>query len=288
MRLWLILTVAAIVLLIVPVGVIAQTGGEPDHINRWTLGASTGGIMTSSSFGLYGTTGQASTALASGPDRYSVGGIWMPHYIHPVPVITELPEMGDLDTPIEIEEPEISDIDLLQTIRSGSYFPTSLNLPSFPPLTPPQFPSTLGLPNMPTLTLISYITDVFSPIISLTTSIMRWDQVITSSLFLPSELSQSTGIGVDGFEGGSGSASMDLEIAGYTATELANELITGMDVALSYIRSIRAIGVIGPTAAAMLIGMGWIAFVAFAKILIKVLLAVIHFVIEIWRLLPFT
>jgi len=96
------------------------------------------------------------------------------------------------------------------------------------------------------------------------------------------------GIDVGGFAGGGGPADVDIELAGYTASELADELVTGMDVALSYLRSVRTIGVIGPTAAAMIIGIGWIAFVAFAKMVLKALFLVINLVMKLWRALPFT
>jgi len=283
----------AVVALLALMGVAwAQSGGEPDHINRWTFTATSGGVLTSTDFVVRGTVGQASTALASAPGGYgySVAGIWAPHYVHvhPWPSVTTLPDMPEIPEAVEVEEGDIQPTDWLQMRRGGTYFPTTLNLPPFPALIPPTFPSTLGLPEMPTLTLMSYITDVFSPVISLTEQVMFWDAVITSSLLMPAALGEAMGIDVGGFAGGGGPADVDIELAGYTASELADELVTGMDVALSYLRSVRTIGVIGPTAAAMIIGIGWIAFVAFAKMVLKALFLVINLVMKLWRALPFT
>jgi hypothetical protein len=269
---------------------LAQGGGDPVKILRWTWAASTGGTMTSTSYSLAGTTGQADTGLSVGPEGYIVGGIWTPHYISPVPPEFDIEEPPPFDEPEELDEGEAPG-EGTGPVRGGEqYFPAcgDLNWTQFPSLDDVEFPATLGLPDMPTVVAMGYITEVFDPIISLTASILQWDTVITSALLLPQGLSGATGIGIDGFQTGGSSDINTFTIAGYTAAELAGELVAGMDAALSYVRSVNSIGVIGPTAAAMVVGMAWIAFVAFAKIVTKGLMIVVHFVVEIWRLLPFT
>jgi hypothetical protein len=272
-------------------GVISITSAQSSasyRITRWTLFAASGGTMTSSSFRASATAAQADASLAAGPGRYSVGGIWTPHYLNPYPLITEIGPIGPPMAPPPISEPEVPLADIFQSQQAGDFFPRTLNLPPFPTLYPPTFPSTLGLPVMPTITILSFITTTFSPIINLTENIMNWNALIDSALFLPEELAEGAGIGVTGWADGSGEPNVNIEIAGYTASEMADALVSGVDQALSFLRSLRAIGVIGPTAAAMIIGVGWIAFVAIVKILANAMMLVVHFVLEIWRLLPFT
>jgi len=169
-----------------------------------------------------------------------------------------------------------------------SYFPDHIICPSHPTLVAMTFPATLGLPDMPTLTVLSYITEVVSPIVDLTEAIMNWDTIIDSSLIMPVGIAEAAGFGIDDFGEEGGAPSMDIEIAGYTATGLADELVTGMDTALSYLRGVEDIGVIGPTVATLVVGISWITFIAMVKIVVKPLLFVVHLVLEIWRLLPFT
>jgi hypothetical protein len=241
------------------------------HISRWNIAVAAGGTMTSTTFIARLSAGQLSTDLSAADQRYSVGGIWTPHEIdpwyvpvQPTPAPPAIPTIG-LPTqtpPTPQPTPQAGDVEpfnLLRSAEGGEYFPETLNLPGCPDLEPPDFPSslnlptwpelatpsfttTLGLPEMPTLTLMSYITDVFSPIISLTESIVQWDTVISSSLFLPAGIADATGIGIDGY-GEGGSAAMDIELAGYTPDELAGELVGGLDAALSYIRGVESIGV---------------------------------------------
>ena len=168
------------------------------------------------------------------------------------------------------------------------YFPDHIICPSHPTLQALTFPATLGLPEMPTLTLMSYITDVVSPIVGLTEAIMNWDTIIDSSLIMPVGIAEAAGFGIDDFGDEGGSPDMDISIAGYTASGLAAELVSGMDAMLSYLRGVEEIGVIGPTVAALVVGISWITFIALVKIVLKPLMLVVHLVLEIWRLLPFT
>jgi len=168
------------------------------------------------------------------------------------------------------------------------YFPDHITCPSHPTLQSLTFPPTLGLPDMPTLTLMSYITDVVSPIVGLTEAIMNWDTIIDSSLVMPSGIAEAAGFGIDDFGDDGGSPDMDISIAGYTASGLAAELVSGMDAMLSYLRGVEEIGVIGPTVAALVVGISWITFIALVKIVLKPLMLAVHLVLEIWRLLPFT
>lgn len=260
--------------------VMAQTGGEPDHITRWTVNASAGGTLSSSNFKMAGSVAQISTDISASPNRYATGGIWPPHYIHPWPIITTLPGIDPIDPAEDVVDPNVPPVDLLETIEGEYNFPSTLGLPGCPDLDVPTFPSTLGLPDMPSLTLSSYITSMYSPIIELTEAIVSWDQVITSSLFLSDELRDAMGAG-------SGNLG-DIELAGYTADEMVTELVTGIDTAFSYLRSITTIGIIGPTATALILGISWIFFVAFVKILVRTIFATIHLIVELWRLLPFT
>jgi hypothetical protein len=268
----------------------AQGPGEPDHVSRWTLGAASGGIMTSTTYSLRGTSGQMAVGLATGTDRYEVAGIWPPNQTASFSFID--PEMPPPDEPPEIPEDQgETPGEGTSPVAGEPLFPGPeiFQCPVFPELTSPDFPATLGLPEMPELIPLSYITEVFNSIISLTQAILLWDTVIDSSLLIPEALAAATGIGIDDFGEEEGTPDLGaIEIAGYTPAEMADELVSGMDTALSYIRGIQDIGVIGPTAVALLLGIVWIAFIAFAKIVVKSLFGVIHIVVEIWRLLPFT
>ena len=282
--------------------VLAQGGGEPHHITRWTLGASAGGVITSSSFIVAGTTAQASIDVGSGSDHYSSGGIWPPHYIPslpgivpvtpgPIVVPTIVPIPTSEPTPIpEPEDPDVPEFDTGQ-MAGGNYFPDSLNLPGCPDLAPPDFPGTLNLPDMPTLGIMSYITDTFSSVISLTQAIMQWNTVVDLGLILGDDLADIFGIDMSGFRDGTGSPETDLEtftLAGYTAEEMATELTSGFDLILSYLRSVNDIGIIGPTVAALLLAFAWVMFLVFLRFVLGFIVLPIWLLRRIWELLPFT
>jgi nicotinamide mononucleotide (NMN) deamidase PncC len=66
-----------------------------------------------------------------------------------------------------------------------------------------------------------------------------------------------------------------MEIAGYTADEMAAEMTESMTTTFDYVRAIADIGVLGPTAASILIGLGWITIVTFGKFMFKSILVII-------------
>jgi hypothetical protein len=298
----------------------AQTGGEPDHISRWTIGASTGGVMTSTSFAVAGTMAQVSVDLGIADRRYSIGGIWPPHDIEPW-YTSEIPTPGPPVVPTVVlptqlpptpqPTPQAGDVepfDLLRTTEGGDYFPETLNLPGCPDLEPPDFPATLNLPDwpdltspeftttlslpdMPTLTITSAITNVFSPVISMTEALVGWDTVITTGLFMSEEMAGTMGLDVSGFEDGSGDPTSDLdtyEIAGYTSAEMTSEIITGAELVLSYLRSVNEIGVLGPTAAALLVAFAYVMLFQIVSVVFRFVVFPIWIVRRVWELLPFT
>ncbi len=175
--------------------------------------------------------------------------------------------------------PEPDDVD---------YFPDHIVCPDHPPLQAVTFPGTLGLPDMPALMGTVWITTLVSPVDELVEAIMNWDTIIDLSLVMPVGIAEEAGFGIDDFGDEGGAPSMDIEIAGYTATSLADELVSGIDAVFSYLRGVEDIGVIGPTVATLVIGIAWITFIAMVKIVVKPLLFSVHLVLEIWRLLPFT
>jgi len=140
---------------------------------------------------------------------------------------------------------------------------------------------------MPTITLMSYLSSTYSPIVSLTEAIAGWDTVISLAELLPEEIAAAMGLSTKWAEGEMPNLN-SLEIGGYTASEMAQELTDGIDAALSYVRGLSSIGVIGPTAATLLIGVSWIALVAALKLLLGGIILLVRFFVRIWELLPFT
>jgi len=76
-------------------------------------------------------------------------------------------------------------------------------------------------------------------------------------------------------------------LAGKTADEMADEMADGFDVALSYLRGVSGIAIIGPTLAAVLVGLGWVTLVTTGKFLVKGTLSIIGIALAIWDRIPF-
>lgn len=270
-------------------GIVYAQSSDEFKISRWVVSSSGGSKMGSSSYSSRGTLAQPLLGVMAGAQRYNSGGIWSLHHIAPWPVVTHLPEVPEIPSPDPFPEPDPQDPLWTPGIQSGSYFPpeSSFTCPAIPAVVSIEFPETLGLPEMPTLTLLTYITSTYSPIISLTESIAQWDTVIELSKLLPEEIAGAMGISAS-WEYGETPDLNSLEFGGYTASEMASELVGGIDAALSYIRGLSSIGVIGPTAAALLVGLTWVAFVAGMKLVLGGIMLVVRFIVRIWELLPLT
>jgi hypothetical protein len=72
-----------------------------------------------------------------------------------------------------------------------------------------------------------------------------------------------------------------MTLADYTAEQMAAEMVLGMDTTMSYMRAIGDIGVLGPTAMAIIIGLGWITFVSFSKLAVKTIFMLVDVIVRI-------
>jgi hypothetical protein len=163
----------------------------------------------------------------------------------------------------------------------------SLTVPSWEPISlpVPSLPTTYTFdPSTRTVT----VTLPFSIVFNFTTITNAFQPVITRSYNLWEDVEDDVlggGFGAQGAGEGAGlemiiqsSPAADLEsmeLAGYTASDMASELVYGMDLSFSYLRAVADVGILGPTAVSVIIGLGWIAFVTFGQFLFKAILVLI-------------
>jgi hypothetical protein len=146
--------------------------------------------------------------------------------------------------------------------------PTTAPLPIT--INPPTFPITFGLPTAISTVNISKTTKEIND---------KFAAVITKSIALKDAVIATTG---------DLNSIKNKELAGKTPQEMADEMTSGYDLALSYLRGVSSIAVIGPILATILIGLGWITFVTTFKMVAKVTMAVISAVLTaIKYLVPF-
>jgi len=135
-------------------------------------------------------------------------------------------------------------------------------------ITPPTFPITFDLP-----TAISVVNTT-----SKTKQIhAKFSEATTKALALKATIVATTG-DLDSIK--------NKTIAGKTAEDMADEMADGFDVLLSYLRGVAGIAIIGPSLAAVLVGLGWVAIVTGAKLLVKGTLSLIGILLGIWNRIP--
>jgi hypothetical protein len=184
-----------------------------------------------------------------------------PNVIDPVP--PQLPDTLNLPAVPSFPVPDIPASNTLPAIidLKPMTFPTSLNLPDPPTLTV-NIPQTTTLPgedDMPD----RHITETSTGLLA------SFNPVITRAKQLNNDTQSYLG---------------DIEsmtLADYTAEQMAAEMVLGMDTTMSYMRAIGDIGVLGPTAMAIIIGLGWITFVSFSKLAVKTIFMLVDVIVRI-------
>lgn len=171
--------------------------------------------------------------------------------------------------------------------------PFTMTIPDWDPITVP----------VPTLPVTSTGWDIesstvtvtlpFSLVFNFTTITNVWHPVITRAYQLQEDVEDDVlggDFGVQGAEGGlsiqnvQADALQSMEIAGYTASEMASEMTYGMGTAFDYLRAVADIGILGPTVTAILVGLGWISIVTFGKFLFKSIIVIIDVTVAVLRI----
>jgi hypothetical protein len=173
--------------------------------------------------------------------------------------------------------------------------PFTATIPDWNPITlpVPSLPITGDGWDMGTTTVT--VTLPFSLVFNFEAITSTWQPVITRAYQLQEDVeddvfSGTGGFGVQGMGGGLSIQStqadnlQSMEIAGYTASDMAAEMTSGMTTAFDYVRAITGIGILGPTVTAILVGLGWISIVIFGKFLFKSIIVIIDVTIALLRI----
>lgn len=219
--------------------------------------------------------------------------------------------MGAIEMPPPITFPPLSTLVVSPNVPPVLTFTIetyTMADPDFPtiPLPVPALPLTATGFDIETSTIT--VSLPFSLVFNITAVTQTWQPVITRSYRFYEDMEDDVwggGFGVQSVQGGlSVQAAEELasmELFGYTASEMATELTDGMMTTFDYVRAIADIGILGPTAASILIGLGWITIISFAKILFKavqviidvtrellrIVIDVVKMILEIIHLIPF-
>ncbi len=176
--------------------------------------------------------------------------------------------------------------------------PATLDLPAMPELGHPVFPETLALPSMPQL-VAPIFPQTLDLIMFVTPLTPTWPITWTLPTTMPVKPVSATASGLlasftpvidrvaemgDNATGYVGNIET-MQLANYTAAEMAAEMTTGMDTSLSYLRAVGNIGILGPSALAILIGLAWITYVTLARFVISSLLVLYDLIFRLADLL---